>query len=49
MWSFEEEWSVRAAKPFLPQGHLPLPRVRAGGGAEEEEGACHPQPDRRVP
>lgn len=49
MWPFEEEGSVCSPKPLLLQGHLPLPRVWAGRGAEEEKGAGLPQPDRQLP
>lgn len=49
MWPLEEEWSVCAPKPLLPQGYLPLSRLRAEWGAEEEKGAGLPQPDRRLP
>lgn len=49
MWPPEEERGVGAPEPLLPQSRLPLPRLRAGRGAEEEEGAGLPQPDRRLP
>lgn len=42
----EEERRVRAPKRRLPQSRLPLAGLRAGRGAEEEEGAGLPQPDR---
>lgn len=45
----EEERSPAAPEPLRPQGGLPLPGLPAERGAEEEEGAAVPRPDRRLP